>query len=1105
MRPRQQIVIILLALALIVALFGALNTVAAQQSAPTATLPPATAAPTVAPPTSTAAPPSPTPAPPTQTATPPLTPTVAPAPEPTLTVPQALDRIISGEKPVETFVTLLAQRPPLLIAGLFALALLTGGTVAAVKPWRERFFRWLDRRTGGQRVDLQAEVQREKQKKEIKDEWEAKQFQAALPTGIARYLEWLQAEYGSTQPLGIATEQVQLGLESVHVPLRVVERGAIEVYHRRMRGEDQDRSERTLSDMENRSSYVFELLSEPDLLAARQAPPSDQRRQPVNRRMSTDDEPPSPVTTTRLLLLGDAGSGKTMTLRYAALRLAEAYRRRDASLLADANAGLRLHLRQAPLPVYVRLTLFAATLPTDLQELPAPERERYVGAPPRLFLEWLDREAARHCEMPEGALSSLIRKNDGGVLLLLDGLDEAGDDQRRAYLAQLIDNLARQYPNLRYVVASRTAGYRGSVYLPDFLERHLSPLNRDEAQALLRKWFDAVYARLAAIGRRRQDAAADQAAQLWSAIERNDRLFEMATNPLLLTVMALLQFNSVKLPDQRAKLYEKLIELLLDLWRKQNVASDTLVMSVAQLATEQRRLEALALNMQQQPRQVREVTLKQAQDWLSPLYVERLKIDREAADERVRDLLHRLAVDSGIIQRREDMYSFSHYTFQEYLAARALDSLDNRDGAPDSVAFLLERSGDARWRETLLLAAGYWSNGQQVRKTERLLRGLLDMDKPEKLLLAAAALADVGVVEELTALHDETTARLRALAALTDDWRTAAHPDPALRNRAATMLDRLDADTDRPGLDLTRDDYWATRIEPGTFSMGDERDKFDYTIRRPYALARFPVTNRQYLLFVEALAGRGAPEAVAAANRLKKLMQQHRQTPEDFRPRSWPGARYRAGEGNHPVTGVTWYAATSFAWWADAWLRALGVLTEGEEVRLPTEAEWERAAAYPVALAGNNPRAGRREYPWGEWDDPHPGAARHPSPARGRGAGGEGVPGIQANIDESEIGGTSVVGIFPHGAAACGAEELAGNVWEWCSTPMLNYPFKGEVTAESLYTENKRAIRSYVLRGGSWYSSRDIARCAYRDHNNPDLDRDSYGFRLARLFSLPSS
>ncbi|MCS6880732.1 MAG: SUMF1/EgtB/PvdO family nonheme iron enzyme [Oscillochloridaceae bacterium] len=1094
---RRSIALLLLALALFGAWSGARGQVMVQQPAPTATTLPATPSPTPVPPTATAAPPTATPALPTPTPSPPLTPTVAPTPEPTLTVPQAFDRILSGQQPVETIFILIAQRPWWLVIGLITLALLIAGLVAIVKPWHERFLRWVDRKTGGQRIDIEGEVQREEEKKKVEGERKAQQLQAALPEGIARYLDWLCAEYGFTQPLGIATEQVQLSLQAVHVPLRVVEREAIEAYRQRMRGERQNEPGRD----EKSGRYVFELLSEPELIAADLS--SSASRDSWQRMFveGAESDPP-PATTTRLLLLGDAGSGKTTTLRYAALRLAEAYRAGRAALLAEPEAGLRLRLRQAPLPIYVRLTLFAATTPADLNELPVQERQRYAGAPPDLFLAWLDREAAKYCELPEAALSSLIKRNDGGVLLLLDGLDEAGDDQRRAYLAQVIDNLASRYNRQRYVVASRTAGYRGNVYLPTFLERHLSPLDRDEAQALIRKWFDAVYARLAAIGRRRQDAAADQAAELWEAIERNERLFEMAANPLLLTVMALLQFNNVRLPDQRAKLYEKLIELLLDLWRKQNVASDTLTMSVAQLASEQRRLEALALKMQQQPRQVREVTLRQAQEWLSPLYVERLKIDPEAADDRVRDLLHRLAVDSGIIQRREEMYSFSHYTFQEYLAARALDSLDNRDGEPDSVAFLLERAGDARWRETLLLAAGTWSNGQQLPKTERLLNGLLKTRTPEHLLLAADALADIGRVEELTDLRDRTTARLRALAALTDDWRTAAHPNPVLRNRAATMLDRLDADTDRPGLDLTSPDYWAARIEPGTFSMGDnngeyddEKQQFDCPIRRPYALARFPVTNRQYLLFVEALAGRGTPEALAAADRLKELMKRHGETPEKyggFRPRSWPGARYRPGEGNHPVGGVTWYAATAFAWWVNAWLHALGALRADEEVRLPTEAEWERAAAYPLALPGGDPRAGRREYPWGD---------RNVTETLTGGM----IASIRANTSESGIDGTSVVGIFPHGAAACDAQDMAGNVWEWCSTPPVPYPFEGEVDAETLYTANKRASKTYVLRGGSWYITRGFARCASRVGNPPGRADGILGLRLARLFSLPSS
>lgn len=107
---------------------------------------------------------------------------------------------------------------------------------------------------------------------------------------------------------------------------------------------------------------------------------------------------------------------------------------------------------------------------------------------------------------------------------------------------------------------------------------------------------------------------------------------------------------------------------------------------------------------------------------------------------------------------------------------------------------------------------------------------------------------------------------------------------------------------------------------------------------------------------------------------------------------------------------------------------------------------------------------------------------------------------IRANTFESGINQPSVVGIFPHGAAACGAEDMAGNVWEWCSTPYLSYPLGDEVAAESLHKRTKDA--NYVLRGGSWYYDRDNARCAYRIPNPPAHDRGNWGVRLARTFSL---
>jgi formylglycine-generating enzyme required for sulfatase activity len=217
-------------------------------------------------------------------------------------------------------------------------------------------------------------------------------------------------------------------------------------------------------------------------------------------------------------------------------------------------------------------------------------------------------------------------------------------------------------------------------------------------------------------------------------------------------------------------------------------------------------------------------------------------------------------------------------------------------------------------------------------------------------------------------------------------------------------------------------------------------------------------------------------------------MQRHKQTPEQFRRRTWPGTRYPAGAGNQPVVGVTWYAASAFAWWADAWLHAIGVLSPEEDVRLPTEPEWERAAAYPPHLPGGSNRAGRRNYPWGDWTDREQAEA----------------PPIPANISESGLHEPSAVGIFPHGAAACGAEELAGNVWEWCSSRYQDYPLPPDLPAETYdtYRRHERTKRRFVLRGGSWRGDRTSARCACRLDLPPGFVIDHSGVRLARLFSL---
>jgi formylglycine-generating enzyme required for sulfatase activity len=340
-------------------------------------------------------------------------------------------------------------------------------------------------------------------------------------------------------------------------------------------------------------------------------------------------------------------------------------------------------------------------------------------------------------------------------------------------------------------------------------------------------------------------------------------------------------------------------------------------------------------------------------------------------------------------------------------------------------------------------------------------------------VLAASALDDANAqqVVDLRPLLRQTTERLRALA-----FDPTACPDPRTRNEAGDLLDRLGGDSEqqRPALDFTHPDYWAERIEPGDFILGDDNGAYDdekpaiscRTVQT-YALARFPVTNRQYFDYLEDLQAQGK---TAEAERR--------------RPRYWPGSQYRAGEGNHPVGGISWYDAAAFAKWLDDHLKQKGIIPADDLIRLPTEPEWERAAAYPVQI--QDVARDKRTYPWGdEWrtgsDDS-----------------------IRANTDKSGLKQTSVVGIFPHGAAACGAQDLAGNVWEWCSTTRHDYkkyPTPENLTVYTADTPEEQKSSPFVLRGGSWYVIQSFARCAYRLYFNPDSLNDGFGVRLARLFS----
>lgn len=154
---------------------------------------------------------------------------------------------------------------------------------------------------------------------------------------------------------------------------------------------------------------------------------------------------------------------------------------------------------------------------------------------------------------------------------------------------------------------------------------------------------------------------------------------------------------------------------------------------------------------------------------------------------------------------------------------------------------------------------------------------------------------------------------------------------------------------------------------------------------------------------------------------------------------------------------VTWFESVAYTRWLTQQLR--DQLPKDYVVRLPTEAEWEKAAR----------NSDDRRYPWGndQWTVD------------------------RANVEIS-IGHVTPVGMYPQGRTPTGVYDLSGNVWEWTQGLWKAYPYQpAKDKRNDLNSGGER-----VLRGGSWILYRDRARCAFRYWSDPDDFDFNIGFRV---------
>ncbi len=272
-----------------------------------------------------------------------------------------------------------------------------------------------------------------------------------------------------------------------------------------------------------------------------------------------------------------------------------------------------------------------------------------------------------------------------------------------------------------------------------------------------------------------------------------------------------------------------------------------------------------------------------------------------------------------------------------------------------------------------------------------------------------------------------------------------------------------------PAAEAPRHGAWPGDVEVpgGVFEIGArpeapfvfDNEKWAHEVElQPFAIARAPVTNAEFAGLVE---DRGYLRrdlwSVSGwvwrckAGALKPLHWQRSQT--GWLRRHFD--RFVPLEDDAPAAHVSWYEAEAYCNWAGR--------------RLPTEAEWERAASW-------EPSTGRkRRFPWGE------------EPPRK----------AQANLDAA-YDGYADVAAFAEGDSACGCRQMAGNVWEWTSSPF--YPYPGYVV-DFPYREYSAPWFGYprVLKGGSWATRSRLAYNTYRNFFLPGRRDVFTGFRTCAL------
>ena len=434
----------------------------------------------------------------------------------------------------------------------------------------------------------------------------------------------------------------------------------------------------------------------------------------------------------RLVVLGDPGSGKSTLARFVARRLAE----------PPVDGPL------APLSGWLPLLI-------ELREY-AQQEEHGAGD----FLDFFDRQWLQHgAGIPRPSAESHL-EDDGRTVVIFDGLDEIFDAARRERVARQIAGFAERYQQARIMVTSRPVGYqRSALESAGFKRYKLQDLDLDRINQFVRRWYAS-----ACPGDTTEAARLES--RLMAAIHGSAAIRELAGNPMLLTILAIIGRRQA-LPRDRSSVYQHAVTVLVEHWDPSKFLVGDPAADVPYLDPTDRleMLRLIARSLQDSAAGLSGNVISGAD--LTEQFVAFLRqrdpenVSRGQANAAAHAMLRQFRDRNFILSRfGGDAYGFVHRSFLEYLSAadivhrftneRSLSETELIDG------YFGTRCREVVWHEVLQLTAGMLNERFVNLAVQRMLRAdphwaAGDDVDPQHILVAVRC---VGEVRKIGLLAD---------------------------------------------------------------------------------------------------------------------------------------------------------------------------------------------------------------------------------------------------------------------------------------------------------------------------------------------------------------